>query len=306
MFFILSIFKKFLKILDKILNMSIKIVTDSTWDFDEEIRKEHDIEVVPLYLTIEGKRYKEGVDISNEEFYEIMKTSEKLPQTSQPTPFDFIDVYKKLLKDFEKIISIHISSKLSGTYNSALLAKKEIDKDNRITVIDSKNASGALGLIVYFASLLKKEGKTFSEIVEQVKKVLDKVFTIFILDNLKALEMGGRIGKAKYLLGTILNFKPILMLKNGLIEPYGSGKIMGTNYIISLVIKFLKENYKGGEFIGGIANNIINNVYLKKLEVLKGEVLKYIKLGTFLTVKFGATITSHIGLNSIGFSFLEK
>lgn len=286
--------------------MSIKIVTDSTWDFDEETRKENDIEVVPLYLTIKGKRYREGVDISNEEFYEIMKNTDKLPQTSQPTPLDFIDVYKKILKDFEKIISIHISSKLSGTYNSALLAKNEIDKDNRITVIDSKNASGALGLVVYFASILKKEGKTFNEIVEGVKKILDKVVTLFILDNLKALEMGGRIGKAKYLLGTILNFKPVLMLKNGLIEPYGSGKIMGTNYLIPTVLKFLRENYKGGEFIGGIANNVLNSFYFKKLDALKKEILKYVKLGTFLSVKFGATITSHIGLNSIGFSFLEK
>ncbi|MCX8095730.1 MAG: DegV family protein [Caldisericia bacterium] len=286
--------------------MNIKIVTDSTWDFDENTKKEHDIEVVPLYLTIKGKRYREGIDISNEEFYEVMKTCEKLPQTSQPTPLDFIEIYKKLLKDFEKIISIHISSKLSGTYNSAVLAKNEIDKDNRITVIDSKNASGALGLVVYFASLLKKEGKNFNEIVEGVKKVLDKVVTLFILDNLKALEMGGRIGKAKYLLGTILNFKPVLMLKGGLIEPYGSGKIMGTNYIISTFLKFLKENYKGGEFIGGVANNIVNNIYLKKFDTLKDEVIKYVKLGSFLTVKFGATITSHIGLNSIGLSFLEK
>ncbi len=286
--------------------MSIKIVTDSTWDFDESTRKEHDIDVVPLYLTIKGKRYREGVDISNEEFYEIMKNAEKLPQTSQPTPSDFVETYKKLLKDFEKILSIHISSKLSGTYNSALIAKNEIDKDDRITVIDSKNASGALGLVVYIASLLKKEGKTFNEIVDSVKKILDKVFTIFILDNLRALEMGGRIGKAKYLLGTILNFKPVLTLKNGFIEPYGSGKIMGTNYLISTVLKFLKENYKGGEFIGGVANNVVNNFYFKKIDSLKDEIIKYVKLGSFLTVKFGATITSHIGLNSIGFSFLER
>lgn len=286
--------------------MSIKIVTDSTWDFDESIRKEHDIDVVPLYLTIKGKRYREGVDISNEEFYEIMKSAERFPQTSQPTPSDFVETYKKLLKDFEKILSIHISSKLSGTYNSALIAKNEIDKDDRITVIDSKNASGALGLVVYIASLLKKEGKTFNEIVDNIKKILDKVFTIFVLDNLKALEMGGRIGKAKYLLGTILNFKPVLVLKNGVIEPFGSGKIMGTNYLISTVLKFLKENYKGGEFIGGVANNVVNNFYFKKIDSLKDEIIKYVKLGSFLTVKFGATITSHIGLNSIGFSFLER
>ncbi len=118
--------------------MSIKIVTDSTFDLNDNIKKEYDIEVVPLYLTIEGKRYREGVDISKDEFYEYMKKAKQIPQTSQPTPFDFIEVYKKLLKTYEKIISIHISSNLSGTYNSSLFAKKEVDKDDRIFVFDSK------------------------------------------------------------------------------------------------------------------------------------------------------------------------
>ncbi|MBC7195362.1 MAG: DegV family protein [Caldisericia bacterium] len=286
--------------------MNIKIVTDSTWDFDDNIKKEHDIEVVPLYLTIKGKRYREGVDISNEEFYELMKKGDFIPQTSQPTPFDFIEVYKKLLKNFDKILSIHISSKLSGTYNSAILAKKEIDKDDRIFVIDSQNASGALGIMVYLASILKNEGKGVFEIVDYLKKMAEKVFTVFILDNLKALEAGGRIGKAKYLLGTILNFKPVLTLKNGLIEPFGSGKIMGGNYLIPTLLKFLKEHYKGGDFIGGVAHNIVNTVNMKKFEQVKEEVKKLVKINSFLVQKFGATITSHIGLNSIGLSFFEK
>lgn len=286
--------------------MNIKIVTDSTWDFDDNIKKEHDIEVVPLYLTIKGKRYREGVDISNEEFYEIMKKEDVLPQTSQPTPFDFIEVYKKLLRNFDKILSIHISSKLSGTYNSAILAKKEIDKEDRIFVVDSQNASGALGLMVYFASILRKEGRGIFEIVDHLKKLAERVFTVFILDNLKALEAGGRIGKAKYLLGTILNFKPVLTLKNGLIEPFGSGKIMGGNYLIPTLLKFLKEHYKGGDFIGGVAHNIVNTVNMKKIEQVKEEFKKLVKMNTFLVQKFGATITSHIGLNSIGLSFFER
>jgi DegV family protein with EDD domain len=286
--------------------MNIKIVTDSTWDFDDDIKREHDIEVVPLYLTIKGKRYREGIDISNEEFYELMKKGDFYPQTSQPTPFDFIEVYKKLLKNFDKILSIHISSKLSGTYNSALLAKKEIDKDNRIFVLDSQNASGALGLMVYFASVLKNEGKEILEIIDYLKRMAERVYTVFILDNLKTLEAGGRIGKAKYLLGTILNFKPVLMLKNGLIEPFGSGKIMGTTYIVHTIIKFLKEHYKGGEFIGGVAHNIVNTVNMRRFDQIKDEIKKFVKVNTFLIQKFGSTITSHIGLNSIGLSFFEK
>jgi DegV family protein with EDD domain len=290
----------------KIEYMNIKIVTDSTWDFDDTIKKENNIEVVPLYLTIEGKRYREGVDISNIDFYKLIEKTNKLPQTSQPSPFDFIEVYKKLLKNFDKIISIHISSKLSGTYSSALIAKRELDKDERILVIDSKNASGALGLLVYMASVLIKEGKSFVEIVNYLKNIIDKIFTIFILDNLKVLEMGGRIGKAKYLLGSILNFKPVLTLKNGIIEPFGSGKIMSSLYILPTIIKFLKENYKNGQIIGGIAHNMINSINLKKIDVIFEEIKKIAKIEEFLFQKFGPTITSHIGLNSIGFSFFEK
>lgn len=286
--------------------MDIKIVTDSTWDFDEKTKKENDIEIVPLYVTIEGKRYREGVDISNEEFYKLMEKTKKPPQTSQPSPYDFIEVYKKLLKNFEKIISIHISSKLSGTYSSALMAKKELDKNDRILILDSKNASGALGLVVYIASILIKEGKSFFEVINYLKNIVDKIFTIFILDNLQMLEAGGRIGKAKYLLGSILNFKPVLALKSGIIEPFGSGKIMSNLYILPTIIKFLKENYKNGNLIGGIAHNIINSVNIKRIESIFEEIKKIAKIERFFIQKFGPTITSHIGLNSIGFSFFEK
>lgn len=286
--------------------MEVKIVTDSTWDFDEKTKKENDIEIVPLYVTIDGKRYREGVDISNEELYKLIEKTKKPPQTSQPSPYDFIEVYKKLLKNFEKIISIHISSKLSGTYSSALIAKKELDKDDRILILDSKNASGALGLVVYIASILIKEGKSFFEVVNYLKNIVDKIFTIFILDNLKMLEAGGRIGKAKYLLGSILNFKPVLTLKNGFIEPSGSGKIMSNLYILPTIIKFLKENYKNGNIIGGIAHNIINSVNIKRIESIFEEIKKIAKIEKFFIQKFGPTITSHIGLNSIGFSFFEK
>lgn len=286
--------------------MDVKIVTDSTWDFDEKTKNEYNIEIVPLYVTIDGKRYREGVDITNEEFYKLIEKTKKTPQTSQPSPYDFIEVYKKLLKNFEKIISIHISSKLSGTYSSALIAKKELDKDDRILILDSKNASGALGLIVYIASILIKEGKSFFEVVNYLKNIIDKIFTIFILDNLKMLEAGGRIGKAKYLLGSILNFKPVLTLKSGIIEPFGSGKIMSNLYILPTIIKFLKENYKNGNIIGGIAHNIINSVNIKRIESIFEEIKKIAKIENFFIQKFGPTITSHIGLNSIGFSFFEK
>jgi len=160
--------------------------------------------------------------------------------------------------------------------------------------------------MVYAASILKKEGKTFIEIVNYIKNIADKIYTIFFLDNLKALEMGGRIGKAKYLLGSVLNFKPVLTLKNGVIEPFGSGKIMSSLYIVPTITKFLKANYKNSLVIGGVAHNIINSMNLKREELIFEEIKKFMKIDTFLFQKFGTVITSHIGLNSIGFSFLEK
>jgi len=143
------------------------------------------------------------------------------PNTTQPTPQDFADVYQKLSQEADGIISIHITSKLSGTYNSALMAKEMIGKGCPIEIVDSQTLSIAIGLIVIQASKMAKSGMSLQQIVDEVGKIIPNVHLLILFDTLKYLAKGGRIGKAKALLGSILNVKPMLSLKDGELVPSG-------------------------------------------------------------------------------------
>ncbi len=200
--------------------MVVKIVTDSSADLPAKIAKDLDISVVPLYVRFGEKIYRDRVDITEDEFYKRLTEDKIHPSTIQPSPQDFINVYKSLAKDSEGIVSIHISAKLSGTSNSALQAKEEC-KNVAIEVIDSHMLSAALALIVISAAKLAKEGAKFAEVVKHVKKIAESTYLEGLLDTLKYLQLGGRIGKAKALVGSLLNVKPLLFLKDGEVMPAG-------------------------------------------------------------------------------------
>ncbi|MGC8944515.1 MAG: DegV family protein [Minisyncoccia bacterium] len=282
--------------------MKIKIITDSTWDLHPYYQKLYDIDIVPLYIKIKDRTYKDLIDIKIDEFYEIMQNFKEIPLTSQPTPNDFIETYKKFINDYDYILSIHISSKLSGTINSANIAKKEVDKFNKIIIYDSSFVSGALGLMATEAAILRDLGKDINSIIKYLDNLKTSIKSIFILENLEILNKGGRIGKAKYLIGSFFRFKPVLTMKNGIVEPIMEGKINSEKEIINKIISFFKENYNGGYIKGGIAHNYINSEIPNKL---KKEIEKIGKIDSFITQNFGIVVTSHVGLNAIGLTFFE-
>lgn len=282
--------------------MKIKIVTDSTWDLDYYYQIKYDIDVVPLYIKIKDKIYKDLVDIKIEEFYKLMQNLKEPISTSQPTPNDFLKTYEKYIKDYDYILSIHISSKLSGTLNSALSAKNEIDNMNKIIIYDSNFVSGALGLMVTEAAMQRDLGKDINFITKHLDQIKNLIKSIFILDNLEALNRGGRIGKAKYLIGTLLNYKPILTIKNGAIEPIMGGKLNNIDQILKKLLLFFKNNYNGGYIKGGIAHNFINSDLPKSL---KKEIEKLAKIDAFIIQNLGVITTSHVGLNTVGLTFFE-
>jgi DegV family protein with EDD domain len=204
--------------------MTVKIVTDSTADLPDELVKEMGITVVPLYVRFGEEVLRDRVDISEDEFYERLQHDPVHPNTTQPTPQDFVDVYQKLSADADGIVSIHISGKLSGTCNSALMARETMGNECPIEVVDSEVLSMALGLVVIAAATAAKAGKSMDEVVEAAKQVMPKIRLLFLLDTLKYLLLGGRIGKVKALLGSILNVKPMLTLKDGELVPAGQAR----------------------------------------------------------------------------------
>jgi DegV family protein with EDD domain len=196
----------------------IKIVTDSTAYLPETMIRELDIRIVPLYVHFGEEAFKDGLEISSEEFYARLKEAPELPTTSQPSAGEFHQVFKELVDAGHEVVTLTISSKLSGTWNSATAAKQMLP-EAPISVIDTLSTSVGQQLMVEAAIEASVAGATRQEIVEQIEELKGKTRLYFTVDTLEYLAKGGRIGNAKAFLGTLLKVKPILVLQDGVIEP---------------------------------------------------------------------------------------
>jgi DegV family protein with EDD domain len=198
----------------------VAIVTDSTSDIPKEMLDKFNITVVPLKVIFGEESFlDDGKEITLDEFYQKIRTSEKLPTTTQPTPKDFINIYTELLKENESIISIHISKKMSGTINSAETARKEIPEKD-INIIDPGYVSFPLGFIVLKAARLAAEDKSKEDILRSINDLKTKINVLFVPSTLEYLKKGGRIGKAKGLIASLLEIKPILTLHDGEVSQF--------------------------------------------------------------------------------------
>jgi DegV family protein with EDD domain len=199
--------------------MTVKIVTDSLSDITSDMAGELGVTVVPLYVRFGEEVYRDRVEMTTDEFYHRLVREDNLPSTTQPTPNDFADVYQKLAKETDEILVIVVSSKLSGTYQSALQAKEAFEGKCRIEVIDSLSVAMGLGLIVISAVKAVNNGANLDEVAELSRRAVSRSHVIAYFDTLKYLAKGGRIGKAQSLLGSVLSFMPILMVKDGEMAP---------------------------------------------------------------------------------------
>jgi DegV family protein with EDD domain len=189
------------------------IVIDSTADFPDAQERFPNWRVVPLYVNFGTQSYKDGVELTAHEFYERLRTSPELPTTSQPTPGDFAACYAEL-GAYERILSIHLASNLSGTYQSAVTAS-----DDRVRVIDSETASVGISLLALAVQRRLERGTTDEEVDELVTHYIAKHGLLFTVDTLEFLARGGRIGKAKAFAGQLMNVKPILSIRDGEVIP---------------------------------------------------------------------------------------
>jgi DegV family protein with EDD domain len=197
---------------------SVAIVTDSTADLPPQLAASRSITVVPLTLNLDGQSLLDGVDIQPDEFYRRLPSAAKHPTTSQPSPGRFAEAYSSLLADHESVVSIHISEKLSGTYASARQAAAMTDP-NRVRVVDSELVSMGLGLVMLVASAMAAGGAEAETIEAKVIDMRPYVQTYFSVATLEFLRRGGRIGRANALLGSVLQVKPVLCIRDGLVTP---------------------------------------------------------------------------------------
>lgn len=196
--------------------MTIRIVTDSTADIPADLTKALDITVVPLSVHFGLETFKDGVDISSDQFFEKLQKTQTLPKTSQPSTGEFLEVYNRYPKD--QILSIHVAQKLSGTFNSASVAAQQAGVE-RIAVVDSRLVSMGLGMVVIETAKKTKAGMGLREAVQYAEACIERVHCLLTLDTLEYLQKGGRIGKAQAFLGSTLGIKPVLSVKDGEVHP---------------------------------------------------------------------------------------
>jgi DegV family protein with EDD domain len=199
--------------------MTVKIVTDTLSDITSDLAGELGVTVVPLYVRFGEDVYRDRVEITTEDFYRRLVSEATLPSTTQPTPSDFARVYNNLAKETDEILVIVVSSKLSGTYQSALQAKDMVGDKCRIEIIDSLSVAMGMGLIVIAAARAVQAGANLNDVVDLTHRAMSRTHLIAYFDTLKYLAKGGRIGKATTLLGSMLSVKPILTVRDGEMAP---------------------------------------------------------------------------------------
>lgn len=218
----------------------VKIVTDSTGDLSQDIIDQYEINVVPLTIVIDGESYLDRVDIEPAEFINKMKQTDELPKSSQPSAGKFAEVYKELSADGSSIISIHMTGGMSGTVRSAETAADMTEAD--VTVIDSMFISRALSFQVIEAAKMAKQGAAKEEILERIEHIRKNSHLYVTVDTLDNLVKGGRIGRGKAMIGSLLNIKPIASLADGVYTPVT--KVRSHSQIVKFLTKQFAEDVK--------------------------------------------------------------
>ncbi|MGL4534677.1 MAG: DegV family protein [Fusobacteriaceae bacterium] len=272
----------------------IAIVTDSTSDLTKELMGDLNIDIIPLKITFDGKEYfRDGVDISKKDFWKKFIAEDVIPKTSQPSPAEFLEMYQKLLdKGYKKIISIHLSSKLSGAQQAARVARGMLGKEKEIAIVDSKTITFSMGYLVLEATKMAKAKKTFEEILEWMEAIQTKNKIYFVVNDMKYLEKGGRIGKASAKIGGILNLKPILKIEDG--EVTLAGKAFGESGAARYLLKLAREEASKGSIIvnTGWAGTETEH---ETIEKIRTEISKISKIEVRNRFEIGAIIGVHSG-----------
>ena len=197
----------------------VAIVTDGACSLTPAQGEQFGIQIAPVYVTFGEKTYRAGVDLDNEEFYRFLAASKKLPTTAQPTAADFVNIYNQLAEEAEEIITIVISHHMSATIQSAEMARNLFNNKVPVHIVDSETVSLGLGMMVIAAAKAAEQGQDAQAVLNLVESLKQKMNVIFTVNTLEYLHKGGRIGGATAFLGTTLDIKPILYIKDGRIEP---------------------------------------------------------------------------------------
>ncbi len=273
----------------------IKIVTDSTNYLPADQIEKFDIRVVPLNVHFgESRTYQEGLTLDLDQFYAMLAEAPNLPTTSQPSPGQFLEAFSELTQAGHDVLCILISSRLSGTYQSALDAKHML-ADANVVVVDSYSAASPLGLMVITAAEMAADGHTMDEIVARLEQMRRDMRVYFVVDTLEYLQKGGRIGAAAAFLGTLLKVKPILMLDEGVVKPLD--KVRSKRKAIQRLLSELESQVSPGQPVQAIAMHAQAPDEVRELEA---EVRRRFNCQRSIFGEVGPVIGTHTGPGLLG------
>lgn len=279
----------------------IQIVTDSSAHLPPEERQKHDYVIVPLKVIFGKREYRDEIDLTPGQFYEMLPKAKEHPTTSQPSAGDFIQVYRPLLEAGNEIVSLHISSKLSGTYASACAAKTELETQFHralpLTIVDTPWVSMALGLLCIAAAEAAEAGKSREQVAAIVNALIPKVNVIFLLDTLEYLRRGGRIGGARAMMGTLLNVKPLLQLQHGQVEPLEQPRSRAKGLTRLVEIMEERADHKP------LHVSVLHAVCPEDAAALEKQIRERFPCQAFYTTEIGPVIGVHTGPKTIGLAF---
>jgi DegV family protein with EDD domain len=267
--------------------MKVQVITDSTSDIPQNLADKLGIRVVPAYLRFGAKTYRDGVDIKSDEFYSMLASSPVHPATSQPNPEDFRIVYKEYCDTADGIVSIHISSKISGTYNSAMMARKTMESRCPIEVIDSRFNSAGLGLVVMGAARLAQAGASLSEVTREAKRAVNQVRMFGMFETMKYLARSGRVNKTIATAARFLHVMPLLTFRDG--EIVRAGLVRTITKGIDRIYNFVNSNVPISELV------IVHSKVEDQANQLKKRLREFVEEEKVSIAELGAGLGVHGG-----------
>lgn len=279
--------------------MTIRIITDSTCDIPIEQQQSLGIDIIPLSVIFSGKKYADGVDLKKEQFYEMLSKSSDLPTTSQVNPDGFESLFKRYIDAGDAIVGIFISSKLSGTYQSAVIAKETVGSD-RIYIVDSKSATFGLALLVYEAIKLRDSGLSAQIIYQNLIALCNRVKFYAAVDTLKYLKMGGRLSSSAAILGGVLHIKPLISVVDG--EVKSVAKERGQKAAFTWILDKIKKDVPDTQYplVFGHAN------VPQSMDEFISFINPVLNVTTPVICEIGCVIGTHSGPGCVGLAYIPK
>ncbi len=279
--------------------MAVKIITDSTSDIPLEDQKALGIDIVSLSVIFGDEKFADGVDLKKDKFYEMLGKSTVLPSTSQVNPDGFFDFFKNYTESGDEVVVIVISSKLSGTYQSAVIAKEMVGSD-KIHIVDSKNTTFGLALLVNEAIKLRDSGASASDIYSRIIDLKDKIKLFGVVDTLKYLKMGGRLSSSAAVIGSALNIKPIISVVNGKVESVA--KARGQKAAFAWILDKVKKERPSKEFPLSFGHANAPD----RMKEFIDYVSNAIDFKESIVCEIGGVIGTHTGPGCLGIAYIPE